>query len=338
MALLDIRNLSIKIKTEDGYVTIVDKVSLTVNDGKILALVGASGSGKSLIMQAIMLIRRDNVEFSADRFKFNGQDLLKMPSRQSRQIIGQYMSFIVQDPKRSLDPSLKIREQIYEVMPKLRWYQIFTKISQIIHNERNKTAIELLHRSGIKDHRRILNAYPQELTDAECQMVMLAMAIASRPKLLLLDEPMVNLEIASKFQILKLLDRYAKNDHTTIIIICNDLASICNFADDFAFLYAGQIVEVGSRDRILTNPRHPYTASLVNTMHELADDKNRKKLISVLSGKHPDYRSMPIGCRFGARCRFAKRQCNLMPQLTILKNEQYRCHFPLKDGALNDYD
>jgi cationic peptide transport system ATP-binding protein len=338
MALLDIRNLTVKIKTSEGILTIVDKVSLTINPGKILALAGASGSGKSLVMQAIMMLRRDNVIYSADRFKLDDKDLLKLSSHQRRKIIGENISFIMQEPKRSLDPSLKIKTQIYEVMPKIKWYRFFTRIKNLIKNTKRQTAIALLHRSGIKDHSRILNSYPSQLSDVECQKVMIAMAVASEPKILLLDEPIVNLEIASRFQVLKLLDKYSKNDETSIIIISNDIASIYNFADEFAFMYAGQIVERGTREQIFKNPRHPYTASLIRSMMEMNNPDNAKKFIPVLTGKHPDYKHMPIGCRFGARCRYAKRRCNNMPEITMGKNSQYRCHFPLPDGALYSDD
>ncbi len=338
MALLDIRNLTVKIKTDEGIITIVDRISLTINAGKILALAGASGSGKSLVMQAIMMLRKDNVIYYADRFKLDETDLLKLSSHQRRRIIGENISFIMQEPKRSLDPSLKIKDQIYEVMPKIKWYRFFTRIKNFIKNTKKQTAVALLHRSGIKDHRKIMNSYPSQLSDVECQKVMIAMAVASEPKILLLDEPIVNLEIASRFQVLKLLDKYSKNDHTAIIIISNDIASIYNFADEFAFMYAGQIVERGSRDQIFKNPRHPYTASLIRSMMALSDPGQNKKFIPVLKGKHPDYKHMPIGCRFGARCRYAKRICNKMPDITMSKNCQYRCHFPLPDGALNSDD
>lgn len=332
--LLDIRNLTVKVRTDQGMLTIVDGVSLTLNPGKILAIVGASGSGKSMVMQAIMMLRRDNVFFSADRFKLEDQDLLVLSSRQRRKIIGEKISFIMQEPKQNLDPSMKIRDQIYEVMPKTPWYRVFERLGNFIRNRRKQTAIGLLHRCGIKDHKRILSAYPASLSDAECQKAVIAMSVASEPKILLLDEPVVNLEIASRFQVLKLLDRYAKNDRTAIVIICNDVATIYNFADEFMFMYAGQIVERGSRERIFRNPRHPYTASLIRSMTALSCVDKGKQFIPVLCGKHPDYRFMPIGCRFGARCPYARRQCNQMPQLTMNKNEQYRCHFPLEDGAL----
>lgn len=334
MALLDIRNLSVRVGPGRDALTVVDRISLTVNEGRILALVGASGSGKSLLMQAVMMLRRDNLSYSADRFKLDGEDLLKIPSRKRRRIIGQNISFIMQDPRQSLDPTMKIRDQIYEVMPRIPWYHVLSRLKNFFRRTRSKTAAALLHRSGIRDHERILGSYPAQLSDVECQKIMLAIALASKPRILLLDEPVVNLETASRLQVLKLLDRCAKNDRTAVVVICNDLASVYNFADEFAFMYAGQIVERGSRDRILNNPRHPYTAALIRTMLELGRNGRLKRYLPVLSGKHPDYRSMPVGCRFGARCRRARRECNRDPEMIISKNEQYRCHFPLEDGAL----
>lgn len=338
MVLLDIRNLTIQIKTNNGLITIVESVNITINDGEIVALVGASGSGKSLIAQALMGLRRDNIIFKADRFIILKHDLLKVSSRKRRKILGETISFIMQEPRSCLDPTMRICNQLFEVMPKPKWYNLWGKFKQIIHRSKRNTAIALLHRSGIKDHNRILNAYPSQLSDIECQKVMIAIAIASEPKLIIADEPVSSLEIVSKTQVLKLLDRYNQNDRTSILIICNDLASIANFADRLAIFYAGQIVEVGNQERVLKNPYHPYTLSLIKSMRDLCDGPNNKKILTELAGKSPDFMDMPIGCRFGARCKYADRICNTMPDITITKHSTYRCHNPLPKGALEEDD
>ncbi len=338
MSLLDIRNLTIKVKTLNGLLTIVDSVNITINEGEILALVGASGSGKSLIAQALMGLRRDNIIFSADRFILLNQDLLAVSSRKRRKIIGSTISFIMQEPRSCLDPTMKIKNQLYEVMPRPHWFNLWGKISQMFKRVKRNNAIAMLHRSGIKDHDRILSSYPSQLSDVECQKVMIALAFSSQPQLIIADEPISNLEITSKTQVLKLLDKYNQNDGISMLIICNDLATIANFADRLAIFYAGQIVEVGNQERVLANPYHPYTMALIKSMRDLCQNQTNKKDLAELAGKPPDFTNMPIGCRFGARCKFADRICNMMPGITITKHSAYRCHNPLPKGALEEDD
>lgn len=338
MALLDIRNLNIDIKTPNGDLHIVDHVDLMINEGEIIALVGASGSGKSLIVQAITYLRKENIKFQADRFKIDGDDLLQMPSHKRRKLIGQKIALIMQDPRSSLDPTLKIRDQIYEVMPHEKWYRFDRRILNFFTNKRKNDAIATLHRAGIKDHNRILKSYPNQLTDVECQKVMITMSICAEPELIIADEPISNLEISSRLQILKLLDKYNKNDHTSILIICNDLASIANFADYFAIFYAGKIVEYGSRENILKNPAHPYTASLVKSMMLMENPKLEINDHEFRVARIPDFAQMPVGCPYGPACIYANRKCNQAPSLTITKNTRYFCHNPLEKGALYESD
>lgn len=338
MALLDIRNLNIDIRTPAGDLHVVDNVDLTVNEGEIIALVGASGSGKSLMLQAITYLRKENIIFRADRFKIYNEDLLQMPSRRRRRVIGKNFYLIMQDPRTCLDPTMKIKEQLYEVMPKEKWYRIDRKIRNFITNKRRTDAIATLHRTGIKEHRRILNSYPNELSDVECQKVMISMAISARPKLIIADEPISNLGISSRLQILKLLDKYNKNEHTSILIICNDLASIANFADYFAIFYGGKIVEFGSRSHILNHPIHPYTASLVKAMMIMEDPAKEFNEEEYRLARVPDFAQMPVGCPYGPSCKYANRKCNKAPKLTITKTFRYFCHNPLGKEALFEDD
>ena len=338
MSILDIRNLTIKVRTLNGIFTIVDSVNITINDREIMALVGASGSGKSLIAQALMGLRRDNIIFSADRFILLNQDLLAISPRKRRRIIGSTISFIMQEPRSCLDPTMKIRSQLYEVMPNPRWYNLWGRFTQLTRRKKHSRAVALLHRCGIKDHSRILSSYPSQLSDVECQKVMVAIAFASQPKLIIADEPVSNLEITSRTQVLKLLDKYNQNDGISVLIICNDLGSIANFAHRLAVFYAGQVVEVGNQERVLKNPYHPYTLSLIKSMRDLCQSVPARKMLTELAGKSPDFTAMPIGCRFGARCKYADRICNTMPDITITKHSAYRCHNPLPKGALEEED
>jgi len=179
MPLLDIRNLTIEFMTANGPVKAVDRVSMTLSEGEIRGLVGESGSGKSLIAKAICGVTKDNIRVKADRFRFQDIDLLKLSPRKRRKLIGHNISMIFQEPQSCLDPAAYIGKQLIQAIPgwtyKGRWWQRF--------NWRKRRAIELLHRVGIKDHKDIMRSYPYELTDGECQKVMIAIAIANQPRL-----------------------------------------------------------------------------------------------------------------------------------------------------------
>ena len=201
MPLLDIRNLTIEFMTADGPVKAVDRVNLTLSEGEIRGLVGESGSGKSLIAKAICGVTKDNWRVSADRMRFNDIDLLRLSPRERRRIIGHNVSMIFQEPQSCLDPSERVGRQIMQAIPgwtyKGRWYQRF--------RWRHARAIELLHRVGIKDHKDIMRSYPYELTEGECQKVMIAIALANQPRLLIADEPTNAMEPTTQAQIFRLL-------------------------------------------------------------------------------------------------------------------------------------
>ena len=222
MALLDIRNLNIEIQTPNGRIKIVDGINLSLNEGEILGLVGESGSGKSLIAKVITNSIKDNWIVTADRFRFNDIELLKLTPNQRRKIVGKEISMIFQNPLSCLDPSRKIGKQLIQSIPnwtfKSRWWQWF--------GWKKRRAIELLHRVGIKDHKDIMASYPDELTEGEGQKVMIAIAVANQPRLLIADEPTNSLESITALQIFRLLSSMNQNQGTTILLASNDLKSI----------------------------------------------------------------------------------------------------------------
>ena len=201
MQLLDIRNLTIELETPDGIIRAVDKISLSLKEGEVHALVGESGSGKSLIAKAIVGVLNSRWRITADRMHWQGIDLMRLSPEKRRKLIGQEIAMIYQDPSSCLDPTAKIADQIAESIPDKGLKGYFWQKNK----QRNERAIALLHKVGIRDHTKVLSSYPHELSDGICQKVMIAMAIARSPKLLIADEPTTALESTTRAQVFRLL-------------------------------------------------------------------------------------------------------------------------------------
>lgn len=332
MPLLDIRNLTIEIQTPQGWVKAVDKFNLTLTEGEIRGLVGESGSGKSLVAETIVGIAKGTWHVTADRMHFDNIDLLSLSPTERRRIMGRDIAMVFQEPSSCLDPSEKVGAQLKEAMParkagkgRLWWQRWHWK-----HwHWRHKEALSLLHRVGIRDSRAVINSYPFELSEGECQKVMIAMAIANQPKLLVADEPTNALEASNQAQILRLLERVNKLSGTTILLISNDLTAFARLTNNITVMYCGQAVESGSREQILTQPHHPYTAALLQMMPDLDGSLPHKFRLKTLPGAIPPLQSLPIGCRLGPRCPNAQKKCVQTPPLAKYKGQSYYCHFPL---------
>ncbi|MGL4861198.1 MAG: oligopeptide/dipeptide ABC transporter ATP-binding protein [Enterobacteriaceae bacterium] len=325
MALLDIRNLTIEFITTEGTIKAIDRLNLTITEGEILGLVGESGSGKSLIAKAICGITQDNLRVTADRFRLGDVDLLKLSPRRRRKWVGDNISMIFQEPESCLDPMSRIGKQLIQVIPgrtyKGRWWQRI--------NWRRRRAIELLHRVGIRDHKEIMRCYPYELTEGECQKVMIAIALANQPRLLIADEPTNAMEANTQAQIFRLLDALNKNSNTSILLISHDLQVMSVWANRINVLYYGQVVESAASDELISTPYHPYSEALVRAMPNLLDKKPFKSRLTALPGSAPSLEHAPIGCRLGPRCPYAQRKCNDTPRLRNLKGHFVACHYPL---------
>ena len=326
MALLDIRNLRIDIKTPAGFIRIVDNVSLTLNEGEICGLVGESGSGKSLIAKVICNAFKDSWIVTADRFRFNDIELLKLTPPQRRKIVGKEISMVFQDPLTCLDPSQKIGKQLIESIPnwtfKGHWWQRLL-------NWKKRRAIELLHRVGIKEHKDIMASYPHELTEGEGQKVMVAIAVANQPRLLIADEPANSVESITRVQIFRLLSSMNQNQGTSILLASNDINSISEWCDSFIVLYSGQNAESGPKENILENPHHPYTQALLHSIPDFTQPLPFKGYLGTLKGSVPLLEQMPIGCRLGPRCPFAQKKCIVKPTALRIKQHEFFCHFPI---------
>ena len=326
MVLLDIRNLRIDIKTSNGLIRIVDNVSFTLNEGEICGLVGESGSGKSLIAKVICNAFKDSWIVTADRFRFNDVELLKLTPTQRRQIVGKEISMVFQDPLTCLDPSQKIGKQLIQNIPgwtfKGHWWQR-------LFGWRKRRAIELLHRVGIKEHKDIMRSYPHELTEGEGQKVMIAIAVANQPRLLIADEPANSVESITRVQIFKLLSSMNQNQGTSILLASNDINSISEWCDAFVVLYCGQNSESGPREAILENPHHPYTQALLHSIPDFTQPLPFKSQLGTLKGSVPLLGEMPLGCRLGPRCPFAQKKCITKPTALRVKQHEFYCHFPI---------
>lgn len=325
MALLDIRNLSIEINTPNGLVKIVDNVNLTLNEGEIFGLVGESGSGKSIIAKVICNVLKENWIIRADRFRFDNVELLKLSPYKRRKLVGKKISMVFQDPLTCLDPSKKIGKQIIQNIPswtfKGHWWQWF--------GWKKRRAIELLHRVGIKEHEDIMRSYPDELTEGEGQKVMIAIAVANQPILLIADEPINSIESTTKVQIFRLLSSMNQNLGTSILITSNDITSISEWCDSLSVLYCGQNAESGPKEDILSLPHHPYTQALLHSIPDFSQPLQTKSRLNILTGAVPLLDQMPIGCRLGPRCPFAQKKCMVKPGRYRIKQHEFSCHYPL---------
>ncbi|CDG21249.1 Peptide transport system ATP-binding protein sapD [Xenorhabdus poinarii G6] len=325
MPLIDIRNLTIEFMTAAGPVKAVDRMSISLIEGEILGLAGESGSGKSLIAKAICGVTKDNLNVTADRFRFNDIDLLRLTPRQRRKVIGHNISMIFQEPQSCLDPSENIGKQIIQSIPgwtyKGRWWQRF--------HWRKRRAIELLHRVGIKDHDDIMHSYPDELTEGECQKVMIAIALANQPRLLIADEPTNAMEPTTQAQIFRLLSSLNQNNNMTILLISHDLQMMSKLAKRINVLYCGQTVENATPDELLVKPHHPYTQALIRAIPDFGSPLPHKSRLNTLPGVIPSLEHLPVGCRLGPRCPYAQKTCIETPRLRVLKNHAFACHFPL---------
>ncbi|RUO38254.1 peptide ABC transporter ATP-binding protein [Aliidiomarina shirensis] len=323
--LLDIRNLTISTHTANGRVNVLDKVSLQVDEGEIHTLVGESGSGKSLIARAIMGFLSPRWDVQADRLWFQDIDLLNLNAKQRREIIGVDIAMIFQDAKSYLDPNLTIGEQLNEAVLDQDLSASFFKRKA----ERKEKVISLLHRVGIKDHEVMMNSYAHQLSEGAAQKIMIASAIAHRPLLLIADEPTSTMEPATRQQIYRLLAQLHARYGMSILMISQDLGAIMQQTQRLSMIYSGQIMETGPADVLLAKPAHPYTEALLNTsLYRHAEMKPRARL-PTLAGAEPTLQHLPIGCRLGPRCQYARPICVKTPVLEKHRERQLACHYPL---------
>lgn len=326
MNLLDIRNLSIELVGENKNILAVDKVSLSMKEGEVRGVVGESGSGKSLLAQAIIGVLSDKWRVNADRFHWRGVDLLNLSLTERKALISRDIAMIFQEPMACLDPTTTIENQLAEAIDTSTLSGFFWNK----HKQRKDASIKLLHKVGIKKHDVCLNSYPHQLTEAICQRVMIAIALAREPILLIADEPTAAMENTTQGQIFRLLSSLNQLKNMSILLISHDLENITHWTHNITVMYSGQFVEAGTTEQIFKKPMHPYTRALVDSSPSANLHLPSKSRLMTLPGSIPILQRLPIGCRLGPRCPRAQQACVIAPNVTNYHGHKVSCHFPLK--------
>jgi len=288
--LLEIRGLKTYFFTEDGVVKAVDGVDLTVRRGETLGLVGESGCGKSVTMFSVLQLVGHPGRVVDGEVVFDGRDLLTMPEKELQDLRGNRISMIFQQPLSSLNPVFRIGDQVAEV------FRIHEGLGK---EEALRRAIEMLRLVGIPDAERRAKAFPHEISGGQAQRVMIAMALATNPELLIADEPTTALDVTIQAQILDLMRGMHDRSNTAIIFITHDLGVVAEMAENVAVMYAGQVVEYTAVQNIFDHPHHPYTQGLLDSIPVLGQFKDR---LAVIPGTVPQLIDLPPGCRFAGRC------------------------------------
>jgi peptide/nickel transport system ATP-binding protein len=318
MSLLEVKDLKTHFVTGDGIVKAVDGVSFTVEPGQTLGIVGESGSGKSVTCLTIMGLNAKRNTISSGEALFKGEDLLRMTQSRLREIRGNDIAMIFQDPMTSLNPVHTIGRQLAEAV------HLHNDVSKQIARAR---ALELLKQVGIPRAESRIDDYPHQFSGGMRQRVMIAMALINNPDLLIADEPTTALDVTTQAQILELIATLQKDFESAVIMITHDLGVIAEIADDVIVMYAAEIAEQGAVDRIFNNPQHPYTWGLMGSLPRLNTDVDR--LIQI-EGQPPSLLRPPPGCRFHPRCAYAMEVCRSVdPELRPVTGEPQHwqaCH------------
>ena len=323
MALLEVKNLHTYFKTRKGIVKAVNDVSYALEPGKTVGIVGESGSGKSVSAMSILQLLDGNGYIAEGEVIFEGRDLTKLTQQEMYEIRGNKISVIFQEPMTSLNPVFTIKKQLSEPF--------------MIHQGMNKKeaeekALEMLAAVQIPNPEAVLRQYPHQLSGGMRQRVMIAMALACRPKILIADEPTTALDVTIQAQILRLMNDLQRDNGTAIIFITHDLGVINEMADDVVVMYCGQVVEKTSAKVIFTDcpTSHPYTEGL---MHSIPRMDNVGLKLEPIPGVVPHPLALPKGCKFAPRCKYATQKClDQEPALVeVNPGQMIRCHYPQKE-------
>jgi peptide/nickel transport system ATP-binding protein len=294
--ILRVKNLKTHFNTDEGIVKAVDGVSFALHKGETLGIVGESGCGKSVMNLSVMrLIPSPPGKIMEGDILFHEKSVLVMSEDELRSLRGNKVSMIFQDPMTALNPIMKVGEQISEVI------KLHNKISQ---REATERAIKMLETVGIPGDR--FNEYPHQFSGGMKQRVVIAIALACSPELLLADEPTTALDVTIQAQVLEMIAKLKRDFNTSMIMISHNLGVVAEVCDDLAVIYAGEIVELGDREAVFDHPSHPYTLGLFGAVPTLAEDKER---LNPITGLPPDPSNLPGGCHFNPRCSLASEEC-----------------------------
>jgi oligopeptide/dipeptide ABC transporter ATP-binding protein len=311
--LLEVRGLTTVFDTDAGELRAVDGVDISLERGRTLGIVGESGCGKSVTALSIMgLVPRPPGRIVSGEVRFEGDDLLKLPPARLRELRGAQLSMIFQEPMSSLNPAFTVGEQVAEAL---------LRHGRASRKEAKHNAIEMLRRVRIPSPERRAHDYPHRLSGGMRQRVMIAMALACNPRLLIADEPTTALDVTIQAQILELMRALRSELGTAIMLITHDLGVIAELADEVIVMYAGQVVERCTAAALFAEPQHPYTIGLLGSIPRLDLEQQR---LSAIEGTVPDAAAMPAGCRFHARCPFAVERClKETPPLAEIKAKHF---------------
>jgi dipeptide transport system ATP-binding protein len=321
MPLLEIENLSVEFPTSQGTLRAVDRIDLTLDEGEVLGVVGESGSGKSVTMLALMGLVGYPGRVRADKLRFDGRDLLTMSARERRQLTGKDVAMIFQEPSTSLNPCFTIGFQLAETL---------RKHEGMDGKAAKRRSIELLEQVGIPAPESRLKAFPHQMSGGMNQRVMIAMAIACNPRLLIADEPTTALDVTIQAQILELLMSLQRERNMALVLITHNMGVVAETAQRIMVMYAGQIMEERKVDALFANPQHPYSAALLAALPERSEHATR---LATIPGMVPGLNDRPKGCLFSPRCAYATDHSrNIQPELRNWADGRVRCHYPLGDA------
>jgi oligopeptide/dipeptide ABC transporter ATP-binding protein len=309
--LLEVNNLKVSFRTEDGVVKAVDGVSFTVKQGEVLGIVGESGSGKSVTMMSVLrLINDPNMRVGGDVL-YKGRDIMKLSDDQMQEVRGGEIAMIFQDPMTSLNPVYRIGDQIVEAIVTHR---------DTPKSEAKKRAVDLLKQVGIPQADRRVDDFPHQFSGGMRQRAMIAMALANNPDILIADEPTTALDVTIQAQILELIGRLKDDFNSAVIMITHDLGVVADIADRIAVMYAGRIVEFGDKRELFYDPQHPYTWGLLGSIPRL--DRPKQERLHSIEGMPPSLINPPQGCKFRPRCPHAFDKCMEEPELVARVDER----------------
>jgi len=316
---LEIDALSVRFSTPDGEIPAVNDFSLAIRAGECVGVVGESGAGKSQSFLAVMGLLASNATVTGNA-RFDGRELLGRPASELNEVRGSRLAMIFQDPMTSLTPHMKVGEQIAESLVRHR---------KMPSAQARARALALLNRVHVTDAERRLDQYPHELSGGMRQRVMIAVALACDPVMLIADEPTTALDVTIQAQILALLAELKREQDTAMVLITHDLGVVAGIADRVAVMYGGRVVELGTVRQVLKSPRHPYTQALLRSMPRV-DDAADAPLVTI-PGQPPNPRSLPPGCAFHPRCQHAQELCRReRPPLLERDGTWLACHFPVE--------
>jgi peptide/nickel transport system ATP-binding protein len=314
--LISVHELSVSFATPAGIARAVNDVSLSIRAGERLALVGESGSGKTVTAMSLLGLVRGAA--TSGQIRYGSRDLAALSSKEWRAIRGREIGIVLQDPNSSLNPTMRVRSQIFEAL----------RLAGVNREHRQFEAVTLLRKVGISDPGGILRAYPFQLSGGQQQRVVISIALAQQPKLLIADEPTTALDVKVQAQVMQLLLDLGEQQHMSILLITHDLSVVAGFAERVAVMYGGRIVELGDTITIFGSPQHPYTQGLLHSTPRADADQGTR--FDAIAGEVPPATDLPSGCAFRSRCPFAQARC--AAELPVLRGTNgaghvVACHF-----------